>query len=295
LGIRRLSFIATVTNRINRRERQRERALSRRDIFIWAAVILFSNQLYSVIKEMPAASREAFVSDLLAIGIFQYLAWYVIFRLLGSSDRAPVAGLRDFLVTAALCLPVFLPTSRMIWVAATGIAIYLWLSSAGDPKLRAAGIVLAALAVQELWGHIFFNLATFPLLRAETAVVGTLLEAVRPGTVWHDNAITGPDGYGIVIINSCSSFHNLSLAMLCWLTVSRLRRQDWRVRDFVIGGAIGATMVLFNVARICLMGWDINLYHYWHDGIGAEMYAVAASLTILLMSLYGSRPARRQT
>lgn len=242
---------------------------------------------------MPAVSLEALVSDFLAIGIFQYLAWYVVFRLLVSSDRAPEARSRDFLIIAALCLPIFLPTSKMVWVAATGIALYLWLFNQGDPKVRAAGIVLAALSVQELWGHIFFNLVTFPLLRAETACVGTLLEAVRPGTIWHDNAITGPNGYGIVIINSCSSFHNLSLAMLCWLTVSMLRHQDWRVRDFVIGGAIGVTMILFNVVRICLMAWNIDLYHYWHDGIGAEMYAIGASLTILLMSLYGASPTRR--
>ena len=43
-------------------------------------------------------------------------------------------------------------------------------------------------------------------------------------------------------------------------------------RDFMIGGAIGATMILFNVARICMMGWDIDLYHYWHDGAGAQIY-----------------------
>jgi exosortase/archaeosortase family protein len=275
--------------------RQQGRALPRRNIFIWAATILFLNQLYSVTKEMPATSLDALVFDLLTIGIFQYLAWYVVFRLLGSSDREPVTGLRDFLVTAALCLPVFLPTSKMIWVAATGIAIYLWIFNKGDPKLRAAGVVLAGLAVQELWGHIFFNLITFPLLRAETAVVGTILEAMRAGTVWHDNAITGPNGWGIVIINSCSSFHNLSLAMLCWLTFSRLRHQDWRARDFVFGGAIGITMILFNVVRICLMGWDYNMYHYWHDGTGAQIYAVGASLTILLLSLYGSRPTGRPT
>jgi exosortase/archaeosortase family protein len=153
--------------------------------------------------------------------------------------------------------------------------------------------VLGALSIQELWGHIFFNLVTFPLLRAETAVVGTLMDAIRPGTMWQDNAILAPNGFGIVIISSCSSFHNLSLAMLCWLTLSRLRHQDWRARDFVVGGAIGATMILFNVVRICLMGWDSDLYHYWHDGIGAEMYAIGASLTILLMSLYGSKPAGR--
>ena len=290
-----MSFIDTATHRISRRERQPERALPRRDIFIWAAVILFLNQLFGAIKEMPAASLEALVIDLCGVGIFQYMAWYFIFRLLSSSDRAPAARSRDFLVIAAFCLIVFLPTTRMIWVAATGIALYLWICSAGDLKLCAAGIVLAALAVQELWGHLLFQLVSFPLLRAETAVVGTMLEAARSGTVWQDNAIMGPSGYGIVIIGSCSSFHNLSLAMLCWLTVSRLWNQRWRVRDFVIGGAIGVTMILFNVARLCLMGWNINLYHFWHDGIGAEIFAIGASLTILLISLYGARPARRLT
>ncbi len=288
-----MSFINTISDKIASRERPIGRVLFRRDVFIWAVAILFLNQMHNTVKEMPAASLEALVADLLAIGIFQYLAWYVIFRLLAASDRAPTAGPRDFLVTVAFLLPVFLPASKTIWIAATGIAVYLWLASAGDRKLRAAGVVLAALAVQELWGHIFFNLVTFPLLRAETAAVGTIMDALRPGTVWHDNAVIGPNGFGIVIINSCSSFHNLSLAMLCWLTLSRMRHQDWRTRDFWIGGAIGVTMILFNLVRICLMGWDVDLYHYWHDGIGAEMYAVGASLTILLMSLYGSRRTRQ--
>jgi hypothetical protein len=43
------------------------------------------------------------------------------------------------------------------------------------------------------------------------------------------------------------------------------------------------------------MAWDIELYHYWHEGIGAQIFGVAALLTILLMSLYGSRPAGRPT
>ena len=290
-----MSFIDTVAERISGRARQRGRALSRRDIFIWAAVILFLNQLFGVAKEMPAASLVALVTDLLAVGIFQYLAWYAVFRLLGSSDPAPAARLRDFVVTAVLCLLVFLPSSRVIWVAATGIAIYLWLSDAGDPKLRAAGIVLAALSVQELWGHVFFNLIASHVLRAEAAAVGTMLEAVRSGTVWQDTVIMGPDGHGVVIISGCSSFHNVSLALLCWVTFSRLQRQNWQVRDFVIGSAIGITMILFNMARLILMAWNIELYHYWHNGIGTEIFGIGASLTILLMSLYGSRPAGRPT
>lgn len=188
---------------------------------------------------------------------------------------------------------MFLPTSKAIWIAATGIAIYLWLFNAGDLELRAAGIVLAALAVQELWGHILFNLISMPLLRAETAVVGTLMEAIRPGTAWHDNAVTGPSGFSIVIINSCSSFHNLSLALLCWVTISRMWHQNWRCRDFVLGAVIGVTMILFNVTRICLMSWNDDFYHYWHDGIGAQIFTVGASLTILMLSLNAARSARR--
>jgi exosortase/archaeosortase family protein len=290
-----LSFIDTVTRRISGREEQRGRVLSRRDIFIWAAAILFINQLYGVIKEMPAASLEVLVSDLLAVGIFQYLAWYAVFRLLGSSDLAPAARLRDLLVTAALCLLVFLPTNRAIWVAASGIAIYLFFTDTGDLKLRRAGIVLAALSVQELWGRLFFNLVADHLLRAEAAVIGTMLEVAQPGTVWQDNTVMGPNGHSVVIIGGCSSFHNLSLALLCWVTLSKLRRQTWQVRDFLIGSAIGTTMILLNLVRICLMAWNTDLYHYWHEGIGSEIFAIGASLTILLMSLYGSRPAERLT
>jgi hypothetical protein len=84
--------------------------------------------------------------------------------------------------------------SRAIWVAAAGIAIYLFIFNGGDLQLRAAATVLAGLSVQEYWGHIFFNLVAFPLLNAETAAVGTLLAAVRPGTGWQDNMITGPFG-----------------------------------------------------------------------------------------------------
>ena len=112
--------------------------------------------------------------------------------------------------------------------------------------------MLAALAIQEYCGRIVFDLLALPLLRAETAVVGTLVQAARPGTVWQDNVITGPSGFGIAAYSGYSSFHDLSLAMLCWLTVSRLRNQSWRSRDLATGCVIGATMIACNVKRLCL-------------------------------------------
>jgi hypothetical protein len=43
------------------------------------------------------------------------------------------------------------------------------------------------------------------------------------------------------------------------------------------------------------MGWNVALYHFWHDGLGAELYAIAASLTVLAISLYAARPDGRPT
>lgn len=60
-----------------------------------------------------------------------------------------------------------------------------------------------------------------------------------------------------------------------------------------LGAVIGVTMILFNVTRICLMSWNDDFYHYWHDGIGAQIFTVGASLTILMLSLNAARSARR--
>lgn len=263
--------------------------LPRQVLFIWAITILFVNQIFFEIRHVWASSLEILMSDLCAISIFQYMAWYVIFRLIGSTDRGFAASRRDVLVIVAFCVLLFLPTTRSIWIAAAGIAIYLGICGGGDGKLRSAGIVLGALSVQEFWGHVVFNLAAVPLLRAETAVVATLLDILRPGTIWQHNVITGPNGFGIIVYEGCSSFHNLSLAGLCWLTVCKFRNQNWCPRHFIIVLAIALTVILMNFARLCLMGWNINLYRFWHDGIGAEIFGISASITILLISLYGSR------
>jgi exosortase/archaeosortase family protein len=147
--------------------------------------------------------------------------------------------------------------------------------------------------VQELWGHIFFNLVALPLLRAETAVVGTVLAAVRAGTTWQDNIISGPSGFGIVVYTGCSSFQNLSLAMLCWITISKLRHQTWRARDLIGAAIVGIVMIVLNFIRLYLMAWDVSLFEYWHNGTGAELFAIGASLTILLISLCGSPPVKQ--
>jgi hypothetical protein len=46
-------------------------------------------------------------------------------------------------------------------------------------------------------------------------------------------------------------------------------------------------MVAFNITRLSLMALNNDLYKYWHDGIGASIFAAGASFTVLLLSLSG--------
>ena len=269
--------------------------LSLRDLFLWVCAILFFNQMLAAVGELQSASPWRLLSDLADSSFFQIMAWYAIFRLLAASPSKQPAQISDILLALALCLPLFLPTTRTMKVLALGAAMFCWIRGRDDPKLRSAGIVLGALAIQEYWGHIVFDLFALPLLRAETAVVGTLVQAMRAGTVWQGNVITAPSGFSVIVYSACSSFHNLSLAMLCWVTVSRLRNQSWRNRDLLTACVIGAAMIACNVARICLMAWSPDLYEYWHNGPGAQIFAVGASAMVLALSLYGSRPAERAT
>jgi hypothetical protein len=52
--------------------------------------------------------------------------------------------------------PAFPPDTPTLKVVALGGAIFRRILGRGDPKLRAAAIVLAALSTPEYWGHIVF-------------------------------------------------------------------------------------------------------------------------------------------
>jgi hypothetical protein len=91
-------------------------------------------------------------------------------------------------------------------------------STIAIPDCEPLQLCLRDWPVQQYWGRIFFNFVAFPSAPARD-------HAVRPGTIWKDNMITGPNGFGIAVYDARSSIYNVSLAVLCWLTVSMWQRQ----------------------------------------------------------------------
>jgi exosortase/archaeosortase family protein len=71
-----------------------------------------------------------------------------------------------------------------------------------------------------------------------------------------------------VILPACSSLANMSLAFLCWVTISQLVRHKWRFQDLLWCFAACASVVTVNVTRMSLMALSPAHYHAIHSEAG---------------------------
>ena len=276
-------------------------SFTRRELFIWFAAILFATKFFQSLLQVSGLSfRDSLFIQAAGISAFQLLAWFAVFRLLVREPSRAPASRQDFVVIGllgiiniVLGIIDLMPAQRVIWILATLAAIYIFLTNTKGSYSRAAAIVLMALCVQSLWGPIFFSLFAYDLLRADAAIVGAVLDVTRSGYTWHDNVIA-TQGHSIIIWSNCSSFHNVSLAMLCWVTLTKLNRPNWIATDLIFGAAACAVMIAVNVARLYVAALDVGSYEYWHNGNGAHIFRVGVSLIILLISLWGSSISDRR-
>jgi hypothetical protein len=262
-------------------------SIGRRELFIWVAAILAANCLLRVDASSAAQVPAALVQALGSRSAFQYLAWYALFRLLADSNRTAPASSTDIAFALFATLVPFFPMNPLVWLSATATAAYLLATRRGDGKLGAAGIVLLALAINGLWARQFFDVFALFLLRADAAVVAAALSLTQPGIIWHDTLITSP-GHSIVIFGPCSSFHNLSLSLLCWVALSKLGRTAWAPRDAFVALLIFTTVVLFNSVRLYFMALSPEQYAYWHSGFGEQLFAWTTPAAVIAISLWGS-------
>src|SRR5262249_40064130 len=159
-----------------------------------------------------------------------------------------------------------------------------------DRNLKAAGAVLLAVSTQLVWGPIFFQFFTPELLKADAALVGSALMALRPDIVWSSTTFFAPDGPAGSLNAACSSLNNLSSAVLACVAVAMLRRNEWVRRDIRTIIIASVAMVLVNSARICLFVWSRDYQLFWHDGAGAQILAIAQTLVVLAIAWWGAAP-----
>jgi hypothetical protein len=128
-----------------------------------------------------------------------------------------------------------------------------------------------------LWSRLLFRFFANPILEIDASLVGWLL-----GTHQTGNLVEFADGSGLlVILPDCSSLANVSLAFLCWLTVSQFVGHKTSAYDILWCLLACASVVAVNVTRLSLMGWSNLQYDEIHSHWGdAVANTIILSLTI---------------
>ena len=261
--------------------------LRRRELFVWLLSILAAHYFLRFGPNASLSFLEALTQSLSSKSVFHYLGWYAVFQLAISADSEQPSSRTDVAFALIAALLPFVPANSPLWLSITATALYLWATSKGEIKLQAAGIVLLALAFNGFWGPKLFEVLAFPLLIADTALVGGLLSLLHSGYSWQ-GTIIGSEGHGLVIFGPCSSFHNISLGLLCWIAITKLSRPGWAPGDAWIAVAVVGAVLLLNTARIYLMALSKPMYDYWHSGFGGELFVMATSAAVIGISLWGA-------
>ncbi len=255
---------------------------SRRELFVWLASILCAS---AFAQSMTHGGTTAL--SLESIGAFQILGWFAVLRLLYLQTSSAPASRRDFWAAGVVGAIDLLPSGKATWIAATLAALYIYAGNEKGSNGRAGAAVLGALSVQSLWGPTLFSLFTVYLLRADAALVGVALKLTRGGFDWHENVIS-TQGFTVGIYNDCSSFHNISLAALCWISLTKLHRPTFIRSDFKFGAAACLAMIALNAARLYAISLGRESFAFWHDGAGAQIFAVTASFIIAAICAWGT-------
>src|SRR5262249_10451947 len=262
--------------------------MGRGELFTWLAGVLLANQLFAIPAPALTAFFDAFLTGFAARSIFYYLGWFAVFRLLSEGDSRALPNRTDVTFTLLIAVLNFLPATSVSWASTTAFGIFLLARGRGDRKFRAAAAVLLALAFNGFWGPLIFDFFAFPLLRADAAFVGGLLYLTQPGMSWAQTIVGTPEGHSVMIYGPCSSFHNISLGLLCWVTITRLARTDWVVTDVLIAFAVCTIVVVLNGTRLYLMALGPDYFTYWHDGFGQHLFSWATAFGVLFASLWGA-------
>jgi len=124
-----------------------------------------------------------------------------------------------------------------------------------------------------------------PFLWTDALFVSNLIGTERIG-----NLVKFADGSGYFqIFPLCSSFHNMSLAFLAWISISQFVEHKWSPKDLVWCLLAALSVLTVNVTRIGLIGLYREHFETIHGSFGSRVADGLSLSLILAICLLGVR------
>lgn len=188
----------------------------------------------------------------------------------------------DFVVLVVCALAWFLPEFHAVYLGMTLAGAWLLFGRSRKDALREIGQVWIALSLCQLWGKLAFKLFYLVIEPYEVGLMAQIGRRVFPDLHAAGAYLSTGKDWSVVMLEGCSAFHNLSLAVLLWLCVLKIagRRAD---RGAFTALAVSAVLVVaINVARVLAMVPSQTAYEFWHDGSGSAYVALASVVASVL-------------
>jgi hypothetical protein len=189
-------------------------------------------------------------------------------------DRTTGIRSSDLAIGAVFVVLVILPIGPLSWFAVTALGLYL-VASTDSPATRRGALIMVATSVPMLWSRLLFQFFADLILQVDASLVSWLLHTHRSGDI-----VDFADGSGVlVILPACSSLANVSLALLCWVTVSQSVGHKRSADDLLWCLMACISVVAVPFTRMSFMGWSQWHYATFHSPWGAAV----ANMTILAL------------
>jgi exosortase/archaeosortase family protein len=194
---------------------------------------------------------------------------------------------RDWAVGFVFLTLVSLPIFPLSWVGITVLSLYILLFANNNPERVRGALILLAMTAPMLWSRLLFQIFAKPILDIDASLVSHLLGTPRTG-----NMVGFLDGSGqMIVLPPCSSLANMSLALLCWVTITQWVGHRWTGRDVFWAALACASVIAVNVTRISFMGYSHRHYELIHSSWG-DM--ITNSIMLMLMVGVTVLGARRE-
>jgi hypothetical protein len=226
----------------------------------------------------------ALTQDHSGIDVGELLAFAVLTSIVLRFRDEEILSPIDLLVLAASSLAFAVPFRLAAIVPL--IAVGTRLIFRQEPRVSSIGQLLLALVFYEWVGRVLFRMFAPFFLIVEARIVQMVLsiggEFRLEGLI-----ITGSNGHGVYIEAGCSAFHNLSFAMLIWISLVKLETVKFRTAHWWILAGMALATVTVNTARIALMAQSYAMFAFWHEGPGVSIVSFTMLAAILAVFVGG--------
>jgi hypothetical protein len=195
------------------------------------------------------------------------------------ADRVLRRG--DFVVIWGIAVACLYPSPAVRAIAMTCLGLLFVARS--DKRIASLGQLCIGLVWIDYWGPFVLELIKPWLLPIEAKFAFLPLSLFGSFSL-DGTVITNSTGFAIQVLEGCSAFHNTITAAFIWLSLMKIMKMDFHLREYCFLALALAVVVLLNTARLSILAVSENQYLFWHMGPG--LWIVKLTMLTAILGLF---------